>query len=132
MGSHPPRVPCIPRSMKWNPPNMFGFSGPVLWRSNIVRSLAERMGIVTRCFSGVRALASGLHARSAPMPQIETPEQNAMSLEDHLARLVAFESTTLPVISLYLNTQPDNHGRDHFEQFIRKEFTARAGTFPPG
>lgn len=66
------------------------------------------------------------------MPQIETPEQSAVSLEDHLARLVAFESTTLPVISLYLNTQPDNHGRDHFEQFIRKEFAARANTFPPG
>jgi peptide subunit release factor 1 (eRF1) len=31
-----------------------------------------------------------------------------------------------------LNTQPDNHGRDHFEQFIRKEFVARANTFVTG
>jgi peptide subunit release factor 1 (eRF1) len=66
------------------------------------------------------------------MPQTETPLQTTVSLEDHLSRLVAFESTTLPVISLYLNTQPDNHGRDHFEQFIRKEFAARADTFPAG
>jgi hypothetical protein len=66
------------------------------------------------------------------MPPAEAPQQSVTSLEDHLSRLVAFESTTLPVISLYLNTQPDNHGRDHFEQFIRKEFASRAGTFPAG
>jgi len=32
-------------------------------------------------------------------------------MEGPLARLVAFEPTTLPVVSVYLNTQPDGHGR---------------------
>jgi peptide chain release factor subunit 1 len=41
-------------------------------------------------------------------------------------RLVAFEPTRFPVISLYLNTQPDQHGRDYFDAFVRREFAARA------
>lgn len=49
-----------------------------------------------------------------------------MPLSEHLDRLAAFEPTTLPVISLYLNTQPDQHGRANFESFVLKEFCARA------
>ena len=36
----------------------------------------------------------------------------ATSIDEPLARLVAFEPTTFPVLSVYLNTQPDEHGRD--------------------
>jgi peptide subunit release factor 1 (eRF1) len=43
-----------------------------------------------------------------------------------LDRLVSFEPTSFPVISLYLNTQPDQRGRDHFDAFVRSEFNARA------
>ncbi len=50
-------------------------------------------------------------------------------LSDYLDELSAFEPTPLPVISLYLNAQPDQHGRDNFEPFVRKEFTAVARTF---
>jgi peptide chain release factor subunit 1 len=32
-------------------------------------------------------------------------------------------------MSLYLNTQPDQHGRANFESFIRKEFRARARSY---
>jgi peptide subunit release factor 1 (eRF1) len=32
--------------------------------------------------------------------------------QELLDRLVAFPPTTLPVLSLYLNTEPDQHGRD--------------------
>lgn len=53
-------------------------------------------------------------------------------LEEHLDRLLAFEPGTLPVISLYLNTQADDHGRDNYGQFIRKELAARAKTWPAG
>ncbi len=52
-----------------------------------------------------------------------------MRISEHLDQLAAFESTTLPVISLYLNTQPDTHGRDNFASFVRKEFGALASTF---
>ena len=65
------------------------------------------------------------------MSQTTTEDsQLATSIEDHLDRLLAFEATTLPVISLYLNTQSDKHGRDQFEQFVKKELQGRARTYP--
>jgi len=52
-----------------------------------------------------------------------------MSLEHLIDRLATFEPTGFPVISLYLNTQADDRGRDHFQPFVRKEFNSRAKTF---
>jgi peptide chain release factor subunit 1 len=52
-----------------------------------------------------------------------------MALTDQLDRLAAFEPAPYPVVSLYLNTQPDQHGRDHFEVFTKKEFKARQQTY---
>ncbi len=52
------------------------------------------------------------------------------SLDDQLARLAAFEPSPYPVVSLYLNTQPDDRGRDNFQAFVRKELKARAQTYP--
>ena len=54
-----------------------------------------------------------------------------MTLTDQLARLAAFEPAPYPVISLYLNTQPNQVGRDSFQAFVRKELKARAQTYPP-
>jgi peptide chain release factor subunit 1 len=54
-----------------------------------------------------------------------------MTITDELERLAAFEPAPYPVISLYLNTQPDQRGRDHFDTFVRKELKARAQTYPP-
>jgi peptide chain release factor subunit 1 len=54
------------------------------------------------------------------------PEKIA-ELVDRLARWVPGEA---PVLSLYLDTRPDQHGRDHYQPFLRKELPARAGTFP--
>ena len=53
-----------------------------------------------------------------------------MTLNDQLDRLAAFEPSPYPVVSLYLNTQPDDRGRDHFQTFVRKELKARAQTYP--
>jgi peptide subunit release factor 1 (eRF1) len=53
-----------------------------------------------------------------------------MALEQVMERLVAFESP-FPVISLYLNTQPDERGRDHFHANLRKELNNQLKTFPP-
>jgi peptide chain release factor subunit 1 len=50
-------------------------------------------------------------------------------LDDKLRELAQFESTSFPVISLYLNTQTDQHGRTNFEPFLRKELKAKAATF---
>jgi len=58
----------------------------------------------------------------------ETPN---LTLMNHLDELAAFEPTGYPFISLYLNLQPDQHGRDNFESFVRKEFKAKAKSFPP-
>lgn len=47
-----------------------------------------------------------------------------------LDRLAAFEPGPFPVVSLYLNAQPDQHGRDHFEPFLRRELPERIKTYP--
>ena len=47
-----------------------------------------------------------------------------------LDELAGFESNGFPFVSLYLNAQPDQHGRDNFQPFVRKEFTIRAKNFP--
>ncbi len=57
---------------------------------------------------------------------------SALLFEEQLERLARFEPVPFPVISLYLNTQPDDHGRDSFDSFLRHELAARARTFPNG
>ncbi len=49
-----------------------------------------------------------------------------MAPSEILDRLAVFEPTPFPVISLYLNTQPNEHGRDNFDAFVRREFKRRA------
>jgi peptide chain release factor subunit 1 len=53
-----------------------------------------------------------------------------MALTEQLERLAAFDAAPYPVVSLYLNTQPDQHGRDQHQAFIRREFKARSRTYP--
>jgi len=53
------------------------------------------------------------------------------SLAEQIDILAAFAPAELPVISLYLNTQSDAHGRDNFASFIKKELHTRAKTFAP-
>jgi peptide subunit release factor 1 (eRF1) len=53
-------------------------------------------------------------------------------LQNKLRELALFPPTTMPVLSLYLNTQPDQHGRDNFLPFLRKELKARADTYASG
>jgi peptide chain release factor subunit 1 len=55
-----------------------------------------------------------------------------MTLTEQLERLAAFEPAPYPVVSLYLNTQPGQTGRDQHQGFIRKEFKARGRTYPQG
>src|SRR5688572_25652025 len=61
-------------------------------------------------------------------------EQNtlATSIDEHLDRLLAFEPGTLPVVSLYLNTQAGDNGRADFSQFVRKETNAKLKTWSAG
>jgi peptide chain release factor subunit 1 len=54
-----------------------------------------------------------------------------MTLTEQLERLAAFEPAPYPVVSLYLNTQPGQHGRDQHQGFIRKELKGRSRTYPP-
>jgi peptide chain release factor subunit 1 len=51
-------------------------------------------------------------------------------LSAHLDRLAIFAPGPFPVVSLYLNMQPNQHGRDHFEPFLRKELAGRVRTYP--
>src|SRR6266545_7595703 len=54
-----------------------------------------------------------------------------MPLEHLVEKLAAFESQGLPVVSLYLNAQADEHGRHNFYSFVRKQFPERAKTYEP-
>ena len=58
-------------------------------------------------------------------------EQTRNGLESLLGRLSEFEPQKLPVISLYLNAQANEHGRDNFHVFVRKELNDRARTYQP-
>jgi peptide subunit release factor 1 (eRF1) len=54
---------------------------------------------------------------------LETP------LREQLDRLANFEPTELPVISLYLDMQPDQNGRPKFDTYLRKWFSDHASSF---
>jgi peptide subunit release factor 1 (eRF1) len=55
-----------------------------------------------------------------------------MSLEHLVEKLAAFEPQGgLPVVSLYLNAQADEHGHHNFHSFVRKQFPERAKTYEP-
>jgi peptide subunit release factor 1 (eRF1) len=51
---------------------------------------------------------------------LETP------LREQLNRLTAFEPTDAPVLSLYLDMRPDQHGRGQYAAFVRKVFADRS------
>jgi peptide chain release factor subunit 1 len=55
-----------------------------------------------------------------------------MSITEQLDRLARFEPVPYPVVSLYLNTQPNDRGRDQYQTFVRQEFKARSRTFATG
>jgi peptide chain release factor subunit 1 len=54
------------------------------------------------------------------------------TLTDQLDKLARFEPAPYPVVSLYLNTQPGQTGRDQYDAFVRKEFKMRGRTYPTG
>ena len=53
---------------------------------------------------------------------LETP------LREQLDALAAFEPVDQPVLSLYLDTRPDQHGRANYDTFLRKTFLDRIRT----
>lgn len=59
-----------------------------------------------------------------------TPASPA-ALAETLDRLARFDPAPLPVISLYLNLQADQHGKDNYGSFVKKELSARARSYPP-
>ena len=53
------------------------------------------------------------------------------SLAETLDRLARIEPAPFPVISLYLNAQPDERGKDHYAPFVRKELRTRLEGLEP-
>ena len=49
-----------------------------------------------------------------------------MQLDALIDRLAAFRATTFPVISVYLDGRPDQHGHTTYSVFLRKELAMRA------
>lgn len=54
------------------------------------------------------------------------PSQLAAQLD----RVASADTGPFPVISLYLDLRPNEHGRDQFEPFLRKELADRVHTYP--
>jgi peptide subunit release factor 1 (eRF1) len=52
-------------------------------------------------------------------------------VDELLDRLAVAPPTELPVLSLYLDTRPNQNGREQFEPFLRKELKRRVGSYPP-
>jgi len=53
-----------------------------------------------------------------------------MSLTEQIDRLAGFEPPPYPLVSLYLDARPNQHGRDQHQAFTRKELKARSRTYP--
>ena len=53
-----------------------------------------------------------------------------MQLDSLIDRLADFTPTTAPVISLYLDGRPDQHGREQYGVFVRKELAAHSRRWP--
>ncbi len=51
-------------------------------------------------------------------------------LNQQLDRLASLSPCSQPVLSVYLNAEADQHGRDHFGPFLRKELKAAANGYP--
>jgi peptide subunit release factor 1 (eRF1) len=47
-----------------------------------------------------------------------------------LDRLAAADTGPFPVVSLFLDLRPNEHGRDQFEPFLRKDLAERVATYP--
>jgi peptide subunit release factor 1 (eRF1) len=52
-------------------------------------------------------------------------------LGKHLEKLAAYEPQHVPVVSLYLNLAPDQHGRERYDLFLRKSFNEQLQAFDP-
>ena len=62
---------------------------------------------------------------------MQTTETATPSLAETLDRLGRLEPLPLPVISLYLDAQPDARGKDHYGPFLRKELRGRMEELEP-
>jgi peptide chain release factor subunit 1 len=62
----------------------------------------------------------------ATMAVVTTAEQ----LSSQLDALTAFTPGPFPVVSLYLNLQPNDRGRDEFRAFVRDALPERIATYP--
>lgn len=61
----------------------------------------------------------------------KTSPAYATPLRDQLEKLAAVEPQALPVVSLYLDLRPDQHGRDNYDVFARKALAERRKAFRP-
>jgi peptide chain release factor subunit 1 len=55
--------------------------------------------------------------------------ESTSPLSAQLDRLAQFEGATAPFISVYLNAQPNDRGRDQFSVFLKRELHGRAATY---
>src|SRR5262249_45355647 len=79
---------------------------------------------------GTRDAEQRIGVRRGSDPGLTPHVRRRMSLTEQLDRLAGFEPAPYPVVSLYLDTRPNQHGRDQYQAFTRKELKARSRTYP--
>src|SRR2546421_12040999 len=67
---------------------------------------------------------------SSPNPAAERKPQTSQP-EELLNRLLEFEASELPVISLYLDGRANEHGKHDFGPLVRKQLAGLARTYAP-
>jgi peptide subunit release factor 1 (eRF1) len=73
-----------------------------------------------------------VHSQVGTEIAINSPMPYTDQLSAHLDRLAAVDPGPHPVISLYLNLEPDQHGRDRFDAFVRQAIADILHTYPLG
>jgi len=64
------------------------------------------------------------------VPMAKTTPASITPLSETLEQLARFEPVEFPVLSLYLDLTADQHGRDRYDQFMRKTFAERIKSLP--
>ena len=66
-----------------------------------------------------------------PRLMVNSTSHVRTSLDHQIQQLAAFEPTAFPVLSLYLDLSPNQHGRDQHGTFVRKALGERVRSLRP-
>src|SRR5215213_588442 len=100
-------------------------------RENLCAGVSLKWTVYSETHHGGKAAISSSKRCSDTRDRENPGVRMATLLQDRFDRLVNFPATTFPVLSLYLNAEPNQHGQDDVDRFLRRELPARGRTYEP-